>query len=102
MHSENIPFLHHTSLTVLFINAILTTRRFGDRNRTEEHGAMRKNNRGGPVDIGEKKLNNKEEKEEKRKRRGELTKRGDWVGKRGEMREQRRREEEKADWIFQR
>ena len=31
-----------------------------------------------------------------------MTKRGDWVGKRGEMREQRRREEEKADWIFQR
>ena len=86
----------------------MTTRRFGDRNRTDEHGAMRKNNRGGPVDIGEKmrpgetKLNHKEEKEEKRKRRGELTKRGDWVGKRGEMREQRRREEEKADWIFQR
>merc|ERR1712014_465870 len=26
-------------------------RRFGDRNRTDEHGAMRKNNRGGPVDI---------------------------------------------------
>ena len=86
----------------MFINAILTTRRFGDRNRTDEHGAMRKNNRGGPVDIGETKLNHKEEKEEKRKRRGELTKRGDWVGKRGEMREQRRREEEKADWIFQR
>ena len=86
----------------------MTTRRFGDRNRTDEHGAMRKNSRGRPVDIGEKmrtgetKLNHKEEKEEKRKRRGELTKRGDWVGKRGEMREQRRREEEKADWIFQR
>ena len=86
----------------------MTTRRFGDRNRTDEHGAMRKNNMGRSVDIGEKmrtgetKLNNKEEKEEKRKRRGELTKRGDWVGKRGEMREQRRREEEKADWIFQR
>ena len=86
----------------------MTTRRFGDRNRTDEHGAMRKSNRGRSVDIGEKmrtgetKLNHKEEKEEKRKRRGELTKRGDWVGKRGEMREQRRREEEKADWIFQR
>ena len=86
----------------------MTTRRFGDRNRTDEHGAMRKSNRGRSVDIGEKmrtgetKLNHKEEKEEKRKRRGEVTKRGDWVGKRGEMREQRRREEEKADWIFQR
>ena len=89
----------------------MTTRRFGDRNRTDENGAMRKNNRGRSVDIGAKmrtgetKLNHKEEKEEKeekRKRRGEVTKRGDWVGKRGEMREQRRREEEKADWIFQR
>merc|ERR1711963_342816 len=34
-------------------------RRFGDRNRTDEHAAMRKNNRGTPVDIGETKLNNK-------------------------------------------
>ena len=86
----------------------MTTRRFEDRNRTDEPGAMRKNNIGRSVVIGEKmrtgetRLNHKEEKEEKRKRRGEVTKRGDWVGKRGEMREQRRREEEKADWIFQR
>ena len=83
----------------------MTTRRFGDRNRTDEHGAMRKNNKvdmEGNMKSGETKLNHKEEKEEKRKRRGEVTKRGDWVGKRGEMREQRRREEEKADWIFQR
>ena len=40
--------------------------------------------------------------EERRTRRGEVKKRGDWAGKRGEMREQRRREEEQADWIFQR
>ena len=42
------------------------------------------------------------EKEGERMRRGEVNKRGDWAGKRGEMREQRRREEEQADWIFQR
>merc|ERR1712004_517247 len=42
-------------------------RRFGDRNRTDEHGAMRENNMGRSVDIGEKmrsgetKLTNKEE-----------------------------------------
>merc|ERR1712004_408140 len=41
-------------------------RRFGDRNRTDENGAMRKNNRGRSVDIGAKmrtgetKLNHKE------------------------------------------
>ena len=44
----------------------------------------------------------KAEEAERRTRRGEVSKRGDWAGKRGEMREQRRREEEQADWIFQR
>ena len=39
---------------------------------------------------------------ERRTKRGEVKRRGDWAGKRGEMREQRRREEEQADWIFQR
>ena len=60
--------------------------------------------RGKKFDKKEKKKVDKEEDREviRRTRRGEMNKRGDWAGRRGEMREQRRREEEQADWIFQR
>merc|ERR1712130_1092763 len=80
-------------------------REVGGRNTTDGEWrelSLREDNKKEKKEVNRKVRGEKEE-VERRTRRGEMNKRrGDWAGKRGEMREQRRREEEQADWIFQR